>query len=98
MTHGNGTNPGSATVAEVVPEPSSTPATQSEAGVQPDLATRGKQRTKQQLQQNRFVIIGAGAVVVALLMFVAVSMPRGKTMKNTRGSTAPNLGGDRKSV
>ena len=41
----------------------------------PELATRAKQRAKQQIQQNRFVIIGAGAIVVALLIFVATSMP-----------------------
>ncbi len=40
-----------------------------------DLATRAKQRARQQIQQNRFVIIGAGAIVIALLIFVATSMP-----------------------
>jgi hypothetical protein len=93
MTQGNGSNPGSASMEEVVPDTSSTSATQGEAGVPRDLATRGRQRAKQQLQQNRFVIIGAGALVVALLVFVAVSMPRGKPAKTTKGSRAPNLGG-----
>jgi hypothetical protein len=92
MTHGNGSNPGSS-VADVVPDPLSTSATQVEVGVPPDLATRGRQRAKQQLQQNRFVIIGAGALVVALLVFVAVSMPRGKPAKTTKGNMAPHLGG-----
>lgn len=41
----------------------------------PEFATRAKQRAKQQIQQNRFLIIGAGAIVTALLIFVAVSMP-----------------------
>jgi hypothetical protein len=41
----------------------------------PEFATRGKQRARQQIQQNRFVIIGAGAIVTALLIFVAISMP-----------------------
>jgi hypothetical protein len=40
----------------------------------PEVATRAKQRAKQQIQQNRFVIIGAGAIVIALLIFVATSM------------------------
>ena len=44
--------------------------------VSPEPATRAKQRPKQQMQQNRFVIIGAGALVTALLIFVAISMPR----------------------
>ncbi len=41
----------------------------------PEFATRAKQRARQQIQQNRFVIIGAGAIVTALLIFVAISMP-----------------------
>ena len=56
----------------------------------PEVATRAKQRAKQQIQQNRFVIIGAGAVVIALLIFVATSMPhRGAPQKvKSRGTTA----------
>jgi hypothetical protein len=55
----------------------------------PTLATRSKQRVRQQIQQNRFVIIGAGAVVIALSIFVATSMPhRGATQKvKSRGAT-----------
>jgi hypothetical protein len=35
------------------------------------------------MQHNRFVIIGAGTVVTALLIFVASSMPRrGRTSQN----------------
>ena len=92
MSHGNGSNPGSAGVVEEGRAPSSMPATQGEAAVPPDLATRGRQRTKQQFQQNRFVIIGAGALVVALLAFVALFMPRGKPPKTTKGTIAPSLG------
>jgi hypothetical protein len=77
MIPGNDSNRG-ATIADVAPEPSSTPAAQGDAAVATDLATRGKQRAKQQFQQNRFVIIGAGALVVALLVFVAVSVPHRK--------------------
>ncbi|HMB84534.1 MAG TPA: hypothetical protein VKI40_10855 [Terriglobales bacterium] len=56
----------------------------------PGLATRAKQRARQQIQQNRFVIIGAGAIVIALLIFVATSMPhRGAPQKaKNRGATA----------
>ena len=56
----------------------------------PEVATRAKQRAKQQIQQNRFVIIGAGAIVIALLIFVATSMPhRGVPQKvKSRGTTA----------
>jgi hypothetical protein len=56
----------------------------------PELATRAKQRARQQIRQNRFVIIGAGAVVIALLIFVATSMPhRGAPQKaKSRGANA----------
>jgi hypothetical protein len=56
----------------------------------PELATRAKQRARQQIRQNRFVIIGAGAIVIALLIFVATSMPhRGAPQKvKSRGATA----------
>ena len=56
----------------------------------PGLATRAKQRGRRQIQQNRFVIIGAGAIVIALLIFVATSMPhRGAPQKvKSRGATA----------
>ena len=56
----------------------------------PELATRARQRARQQIRQNRFVIIGAGAVVIALLIFVATSMPhRGASQKaKSRGATA----------
>ncbi len=56
----------------------------------PGLATRAKQRARQQIQQSRFVIIGAGAIVIALLIFVATSMPhRGAPQKvKSHGATA----------
>jgi hypothetical protein len=41
----------------------------------PELATRAKQRARHEIQQNRFVVIAAGAIVTALLIFVSVSMP-----------------------
>jgi hypothetical protein len=55
----------------------------------PELATRTKQRARQQIQQSRFVIIGAGAIVTALLIFVAISMPHrpGPEKAKSRGRT-----------
>jgi hypothetical protein len=50
----------------------------------PEVATRAKQRAKQQIQQNRFVIIGAGAIVIALLIFVATSMPHRRTAQKVK--------------
>lgn len=41
----------------------------------PEVATRTKQRAMRGIQQNRFVIVGAGAIVTALLIFVALAMP-----------------------
>jgi hypothetical protein len=53
-------------------------------GPLPEAATRGKQRAKQQISQNRFVIIAAGVVVTALLIFVAVSMPHRSAPQKTK--------------
>ena len=56
----------------------------------PEFATRTKQRARQEIQQNRFVIIGAGAIVTALLIFVAISMPHrgGPEKAKNRGATS----------
>jgi hypothetical protein len=53
-----------------------------------DIATRARLRAKQQFQQNRFVIIGAGALVVALLIFVATSLPHKSPAQKTKLGTA----------
>ena len=86
MTHQNGHDPSAATIPP--PAPNETiPAT---LGVPPtvlqpiDIATRAKLRARQQFQQNRFVIIGAGALVVALLIFVATSIPHKSPVQKTR--------------
>jgi hypothetical protein len=41
-------------------------------------------RAKEKFQQNRFVIVGGGALAVALLLFVAVSMPRKNTSQGRK--------------
>jgi len=83
--------------AAVIQEPAENEARNNDLPLPPDataplpaLATRTKQRAKQQIQQNRFVIIGAGAIIIALLIFVATSMPhRGAPQKaKSRGVTA----------
>ena len=56
----------------------------------PEVATRAKQRAKHEVRQNKIVILAAGAVVTALLIFVAVSMPhrsRPQTAKNRSATT-----------
>jgi len=90
MIQGNGSNRGATSAADVPPEVSPIPDAQSAAAAGTDLATRGKQRAKQQFQQNRFVIVGAGALVVALLVFVTVSVPHRKPAKTTKGSAVPS--------
>lgn len=54
----------------------------------PEPTTRTKQRARQQIQQNRFVIIAAGAIVAALLVFAAVSMPRRGERPKTESHSA----------
>jgi hypothetical protein len=54
----------------------------------PELATRARQRARRHIQQNRFVIVGAGAIVVALLIFVATSIPSKRPApKSKNGAT-----------
>lgn len=55
-----------------------------------------KLRARQEFQRNRFVIIAAGALVVALLLFVVVSMPHQKTSQTPKTellAVKPNLSG-----
>ncbi len=95
MIHPNGHNDNGN--AAVLQEPAENETRKNDLPLPPDatvplpgLATRAKQRARQQIQQNRFVIIGAGAIVIALLIFVATSMPhRGAPQKvKSRGATA----------
>ena len=46
-------------------------------------ATRARLRMKTSFRQNQIVVIGAGALVVALLLFVAVSAPHKKASQKT---------------
>jgi hypothetical protein len=86
MTLPNGHDPSTATI----PAPASRETIQGtpempQPIVQPlDIATRAKLRARQQFQQNRFVIIGAGALVVALLIFVATSIPHKSPVQKMR--------------
>jgi hypothetical protein len=77
-------------VADVVPEATSNVREETTAAGQPiDLATRTRQRARQQFQQNKFVIIGAGALVVALLLlFVALSVPHKHSVQKPNGTVA----------
>ena len=90
MIHPNGHDPSTATIPapaprEAIETPSAMPSI-----VEPpiDIATRAKLRARQQFQQNRFVIIGAGALVVALLIFVATSIPHKGPVQKAKVGTA----------
>ena len=97
MIHPNGHDRGSAIVqGPKINETMPGAAVPSATTVQPvEVATRAKQRAKQQLRQNRFVILSAGAIVVALMIFVVTSMPRRTAIQKpkngvvTANDTAP---------
>jgi len=86
MIHPNGHDPSTATIPAPAPsEAIETPPELLSSLQQPiDIATRARLRAKQQFQQNRFVIIGAGALVVALLIFVATSIPHKSPAQKTK--------------
>jgi hypothetical protein len=90
MIHPNGHDPSTAAIPTPAPsEAIQTPSELSSALQQPiDIATRTRLRAKQQFQQNRFVIIGAGTLVVALLIFVATSIPHKPVQKAKVGTAA----------
>ncbi|MGH9511334.1 MAG: hypothetical protein ACRD2U_04285 [Terriglobales bacterium] len=77
MSHSNGSSEGG---VGTIPQPAAsemiaTPASADRPEEPLGPATRAQQRTRQQIRQNPFVMIGAGTIAVALLIFVATSMP-----------------------
>jgi len=90
MIHPNGHDPSTATIpAPAQSETIQVPPEMPPAVVQPlDIATRAKLRARQHFQQNRFVISGAGAIVIALLIFVATSIPHKTPAQKTKVGTA----------
>lgn len=87
MTQNNGNRNDHATlIMEDQTSPQvSAPTVQSDPEAQAELVTRTKLRARQKIRQNRFVIVAAGAVVFALLIFAVVSAPR---MSVQRGGSA----------
>jgi len=86
-------------ITATVPEPApretviGTPAAGDALEQGPELATRAKQRARQQFQRNPFVILGAGALVVAFLIFVFTSTRSNRPVmkaKNGVAATAQN--------
>jgi hypothetical protein len=90
MIHPSGHDTSTDTIPAPTPsETIQTPLETPPAVVQPlDIATRAKLRAREHFQQNRFVIIGAGALVVALLIFVATSIPHKSSVQKTKVGSA----------
>jgi hypothetical protein len=85
----NGQNGNGTAVADMVPETApNAPEAPHPARQTIGLATRTRQRTRQQFQQNKSVIIAGGALVIALLLFVALSVPHKHTVQKPRGTVA----------
>jgi len=74
--------------AACVPSPVAGSAQASTPGTIP--VTRTRLRVKQSVRQNRFVVIGAGALMVAFLLFLAVSIPRSNSQKVSSASSIPH--------
>jgi len=90
MIHPNGHDPGSSVVLEepAVATPDTGQSAPAATGAAPPFATRSKVRSRQQLAQNKVVLIAGGAVVVALLLFVFSSAPAHKpvALKGKQGT------------
>ena len=87
----NGKNGNGTALEDVVSEAAASAPEAPTPGVQPiptGTNPKTRQRARQQFQQNKFVIIGVGALVVALLLFVALSVPHKRTTQKPRGTIA----------
>jgi hypothetical protein len=90
MIHPNGHDPSTATIPAPAPSGTIEASQEQPPAVEQtlELATRSKLRARQQFQQNRFVIVGAGALITALLIFVGVSTPHKSSARKTKVGTA----------
>jgi len=92
MTYPNGhDNSGVGVQTPPTNQPAQATAEQPAAILQPDPVTRAKLRARQKFRQNRFVIIGAGMIVVALLTLVATSIPR-RPVTTSKNKGVPRSG------
>ncbi|HZS25891.1 MAG TPA: TrbI/VirB10 family protein [Candidatus Angelobacter sp.] len=90
MNQTNGSQHGHGTTVIEEHSPSLEEAQPEKAIEQATLATRTRQRTRQEFKQNRFVIVAAGGLVFALLILAFASAPKLKRIKspaNTRETT-----------
>ena len=100
ISNGNGANTSQVVEPAPVEEMSGSSSSSSQSLPLTELARRTRRKTWRQGQPNRFIIAAAGAVVTALLIFVAVSMPRHGTAnkasvhRSTLGDLAKGDGGE----
>lgn len=87
MTSQNGNDVNTSQVLEPVPVEGISCSSSSSSQSLPltEFATRARRKTWRQGQPNLLIIIAAGAAVTALLIFVAVSMPRRGTANKSAG-------------
>jgi hypothetical protein len=101
QNNGSGSDHAALIIEDQVPQQVNAPTVQRELEAKAELATRAKLRARQNIQQNRFVIVAAGAVVFALLIFAVVSAPRMSGPRSGRAqkasSNAANGNGDAES-
>lgn len=91
--NGRGDDQTQAVVEEQLAELGKLPPKEPEDTRKAEPTTRTKLRARQHVQQNRFVIVAAGAVVFALLIFAVVSAPRkGSPQKPASTATASHDG------
>jgi hypothetical protein len=76
QNNGNGNDHATLIMEDQTSPQVSVPILQSDLEAEAELATRTKLRARQKIRQNRFVIVAAGAVVFALLIFAVVAAPR----------------------
>lgn len=86
--HSDNRNAGLLELAEDAEILRSVPTSPPQPEPSPEVATRAKQRAKHEISQNKFIIVAAGAIVTALLIFVAVSMPHRGGSQTTKSRIA----------
>ena len=91
MIHSNRHDPSTASSPAPAPDEAmkTPPAMSSIADPSANIATRSKLRAKQKFHQNRFVIIGAGALVIASSIFVATSIPNQGPAQRAKAGIGP---------
>jgi hypothetical protein len=90
MIHPNGHEPSTVTIPAPAPGETNHAPLEIPPAVEQtlDIPTRAKLRARQHFQQNRFVMVGSGALIVALLIFVATSIQHKSRLQKAKVSSA----------